>query len=176
MNPVTRDLRWADQSVIPYYCIDKHGSIYNNLDRSFNVIYKQKGKKKQYWHALLRFRGRDRWLAVHRLMCYTWLGEFPHPLRFICDHIDSNSLNNEMCNLRYLTIRGNNLNRKGVKGVIMHKGKWCPRIAGFVHKRFGHEDKEIASLLRKNLLQSYIRFTNRFPANDGYPHKNIMRF
>lgn len=177
----TRKLRWSDQTVIPHYVIDRSGRITCTMDEDMEVLYKQrcskKGKKrKYYWHALIRRNKRDMWLAVHRLMCYSWLGEFPHPLRFICDHIDSNSLNNELWNLRYLTIRGNNLNRAGVIGVVEENGIWFPRIAGFTHKKFGHPDKEFAQLLRHNLVQSYIRYTNRCPDSDSYPHYKIHCF
>ena len=176
-----KKLRWSDQSIIPHYEINKKGIITCTMGEEFEVLYKQKNcgknkKPKLYWHALIRRNRQDRWLAVHRLMCYSWHGSFPHPLRFICDHIDSNSLNNNLWNLRYLTIRGNNLNRAGVIGVVKEDGLWFPRIVGYVHKRFGHEDKEFSRMLRQNLVQSYIRYTMRFPDSDSYPHKNIHCF
>ena len=176
-----RKLRWRDQRVIPHYEIDRHGTIRCTLSDEFEVLYKQKcspkgNKPKYYWYALIRRNAKDKWIAIHRLMCYTWLGEFPHALRFICDHVDSDSTNNELYNLRYLTIRGNNLNRSGVHGLVFEDGKWIPRIAGYVHRRYGHTDLDFARGLRHTLLQSYIRYTSRFPDSDGYPHKRISNF
>lgn len=174
-------LRWVDQTVIPNFEINRHGQIRCTLSDELEILYKQKSsnkgnKPKPYWFALIRKDHRDKWLAIHRLMCYSWLGEFPHPLRYICDHVDGCSTNNELWNLRYLTIRGNNLNRKGVCGVVLDEGKWYPRIAGFVHKRYGHPDFDFAKKLRETLLQCYIRFTNKHPDSDGYPHWQITRF
>ena len=174
-----RLVRWKNQAVLRAYEIDRYGNISCTIG-DLEVLYKRKlspgKKKKYYWHALLRIFNRDRWVAIHRIMCYTWLGAFPHPLRRICDHIDSDSENNKFWNLRYLTIRGNNLNRAGVKGVVERDGKWYPRIAGFVHEKYGHDCIEFAQKLRYTLLQSYIRYTMRFPENDHYPHRKIYEF
>lgn len=174
-------LRWLDEKLIPHYEISRTGIIRCTLGDDMEILYKQKSshkgnKPKPYWFALIRKESCDKWLAVHRLMCYSWLGSFPHPLRYICDHIDGDSTNNHLWNFRYLTIRGNNLNRKGVKGVVLVDGKWCPRIAGFVHKKYGHEDMAFAKELRSIMLQSYIRYTSYYPNSDGYPHRLITRF
>ena len=173
-----RTVRWKNQSRLVHYEIDRAGNV--ECVMGLDVLYRRKrspGKKtKYYWHVLLRVFGRDRWIAVHRLMAYTWLGEFPHPLRRICDHIDSNSENNNSWNLRYLTIRGNNLNRAGVLGVVEKDGMWFPRIAGHVHYRYGDNDKELVQQVRHTLLQSYIRYTMRYPENSDYPHTKIYAF
>ena len=178
---VSKPLRWVNQQLIPHYRIDEFGIVTSTLDSTYVIPSKKMcsytdKNKKYYQYVLVRFRGRDRWRAIHRLMCYSWLGAFPHPLRYICDHINGDSLENNLWNLRYLTIRGNNLNRKNVVGVVSRNGLWCPRIAGFVHKRFGHEDKQFAQIIRRQLLDCYIRYTNRCPGADGYPHHNITSF
>ena len=173
-----RTARWRDQSLIKHYQIDRKGNVTCIL--GLDVLYRRKlspGKTpKYYWHVLLRLFGRDRWIAVHRLMAYTWLGSFPHPLRRICDHIDSNSENNNSWNLRYLTIRGNNLNRAGVSGVVQKEGIWYPRIAGYIHHKYGNKCHNLVKEMRHTLLQSYIRYTMRFPENCDYPHEKIYCF
>ena len=142
-------LRWVDQTVIPHFEINRHGHIRCTLSDELEILYKQKESNK---------------------------GNKPKPYWFALIRKDGCSTNNELWNLRYLTIRGNNLNRKGVCGVVLDEGKWYPRIAGFVHKRYGHPDFDFAKQLRETLLQCYIRFTNKHPDSDGYPHWQITRF
>ena len=178
---MSKPLRWVNQQLIPYFQIDPFGNISSTLDTDYDIPSKEicsptDKLKKYYRYVLIRFGGRDRWRAVHRLMCYSWLGGFPHPLRYICDHINGDSLENSLWNLRYLTISGNNLNRKNVIGVVKYNDLWCPRIAGFIHKRYGHVDKEFAKVIRQQLVLCYIRYTNRCPGADGYPHQNITAF
>ena len=66
--------------------------------------------------------GKLQWFYVHRLMAYSWLGPQPHPLRNIIDHIDGDSLNNSIQNLRWVTATGNQLNKK-CHGIFEQDGK-----------------------------------------------------
>ena len=92
---------------------------------------------------------------IHRLI-WAWHGNFLEPNQEI-DHIDGNSLNNCIENLRAATRKQNNENRKranknsksGEKGVmklrINRKSKWCAQIQhnGKVIRSY-HETKEDA--------------------------------
>ena len=108
-------------------------------------------------------------------MAYSWIGLSPHLLRNIVDHRDGDSLNNAVWNLRYVTVSANNLNRRGVCGVVERGGIWYPKFCAYVHRNFASDSKEHAQEIRAILLESYIRYSNRFPGSD-YPHARIFRY
>ena len=85
-------------------------------------------------------------------------------------------MNNAVWNLRYVTVSANNLNRAGVLGVVKRDGMWFPRFCHFIHRNFASECKEHAQEIRAILLESYIRYSNRFPGHDDYPHERIFRY
>ena len=135
------------------------------------------GKKKKYWQVQIMRCGDLKWYYVHRLMGYSWLGSQPHPLRYIIDHINGDSLDNSVENLRWVTPTGNNFNKRGY-GVFECGGLYCPRIAGFIHSRYATADKELCIEMRDILVQSYVRYSCRFPKKDScdYPHYSIHKF
>jgi len=66
-------------------------------------------------------------VSCHQLAWYLMTNEIPD----IIDHIDGDRSNNKFSNLRSITKRKNNFNRKNVKGYDYHKGRnkcWCARI------------------------------------------------
>ena len=140
------------------------------------IVKNRKGKA--YTYVFLVHESRLRWLALHRLMAFSWLGP-PPLLRNIVDHRDGNSLNNNVQNLRWLTVGGNNLNRVPANGTVYlpETAKYAPRIAGFVHKRYQFPTKEDCQWFRKLLVEAYVRFTMRFPERgNDYPHTIIYRY
>ena len=116
------------------------------------------------------------WFYVHRLMGFSWLDTPDSPLKFIVDHRDGDGLNNAVENLRWVTISGNNLNRK-CYGLVEKSGIFFPKIAGYVHTRYGTDDRELALTLRSLLVECYIRYNSRHPAcGSGFPHIWIHKY
>ena len=168
----TRPLR-CKAGLIKHFVIDGLGNISLADGSDFPIPTRISGRKKKYAQVQLMRSGTLRWYYVHRLVCFSWKGPSPHKLRNIVDHIDGNSLNNAVSNLRWVTIRGNNLNIKG-KGVYEGNNRFMPKIAGFVHHRYASEDREVAELMRDQLVECYVRYNCRFPENGGdYPHHSI---
>jgi hypothetical protein len=98
----------------------------------------------------------------HRIIFLMHYGFFPDQV----DHIDGNTLNNCIENLRAATTFGNNQNRKkssnntsGHKGVVWHKGKkkWQVQISvNNKYKCFGSfEDLELADLVAQEARDKY---------------------
>ena len=100
---------------------------------------------KVYRYVYLRHSGLWSWFPLHRIMAYSWIGLSPHLLRNIVDHRDGDSLNNAVWNLRYVTVSVNNLNRRGVCGVVERGGLWYPKFCAYVHRNFASESKAWAS-------------------------------
>lgn len=76
--------------------------------------YSQVGKGTFYAHTKID----NKWVYVHRLLAKTPIGMFT-------DHIDGNGLNNCKSNLRIVSVRENNLNRKmNVNSQHKYKGVW----------------------------------------------------
>ena len=157
-----------------YYEISKNGTV-RVSEVEINIPSRIKGtKKKVYKQVQLMIGGTIRWFYLHRIVIMSFKGPPTHPRRNIVDHIDGDSLNNNLYNLRYLTCRANNLNR--ATGLYKRDDIYYPRIAGFVHKQYGTEDSELAVVIRKNLVNKYIRWANRFPDKNQYPHEIISKF
>jgi hypothetical protein len=97
---------------------------------------------------------RYRQYCVHRLIWEWHYGSIPEG--YIIDHIDGNSLNNKIENLRMATDSQNQHNSKkpknntsGIKGVSPSRGKWKVTIylndKGYFFGRF--DDLELAELI-----------------------------
>ena len=98
----------------------------------------------------------------HRIIFLIHYGFFPDQV----DHVDGNTLNNCIENLRAATTFGNNQNRKkganntsGLKGVVWHKGKkkWQVQMSvNNKYKCFGSfEDLELADLVAQEARDKY---------------------
>ena len=158
---------------IKHFVIDATGYIALEDGSEYPIPRRLAGKKKQYEQVQLMRHGTLRWYYVHILVCCSWHGPPPHRMRIIVDHIDGNSLNNEVSNLRWVTIRANNLNTKCRK-LYSEAGVYYPKICGFVHHRYGCKDEDLAHAIRENLVQSYIRYNCRYPENgNAFPHRSI---
>ena len=161
---------------IRFFEIDSRGNISCTVDGEYTVPTRIRGKKKQYCQAQLMRAGTLKWYYVHRLMAFSWLGEPPHILRFLVDHSNGNSLDNTVDNLRWVTPTANNINKRCL-GIQCEDGEYYPRIAGYDHKRYRTADRELAILLRNQLVQSYVRYNCRFPdSGSSFPHKSIHKY
>ena len=170
-----RPLRCKD-GIIRFFEIDARGNISCTADPDYRVPTRIAGKKKMYCQAQLLRNGDLRWYYVHRLMAFSWLGESPHFLRTIVDHQNGNSLDNAVHNLRWVTQTANNINKK-CYGLVEEDGYFIPRISGFNHRRFRTTDKDLALMLRAQLVESYVRYNTRFPDNgSGFPHYSIHKY
>ena len=167
----------VDRVPIQNFEVSERGDVRCTMDNSMEIETLDRERSgKTYRYVYLRHGGVWRWFPVHRIVAFAWLGASPHPLRNIVDHRDGDSLNNAVWNLRYVTVSANNLNRKGVCGVVERDGRWFPRFCHFIHRNFGSETEDHAKEVRAILRESYIRYSNRFPDHDDYPHHRIFRY
>ena len=165
--------------VIKHFVIDAQGTVSCLMDTDYCIPTRKTGKgDKLYMQVHLLFRGILRWFYVHRLMAYSWHGPSRHKLLRIVDHRDSNSLNNCVDNLRWVTILANNINKKCI-GIVQIEDTelYAPKISGFTHKRFADTDIELVQELRKHLVECYIRYNTRYPENgNNFPHSSIHNY
>ena len=159
------------------FSIQADGTIYWKLVPEHEFPKRLAGKKKKYWQIQLMRNGDVKWYYVHRLMGYSWLGSPPHRLRYIVDHINGDSLDNTVENLRWVTPTGNQLNKK-CYGLVECSGFFVPKVAGFLHLRYATEDEQLCHEMRDKLVQSYVRYSCRFPEKDScdYPHYSIHKY
>ena len=168
----TRPLR-CKTGLIKHFRIDAVGNITLQNGEDYIIPRRVRGRSKKYEQVQLMRGGTMRWYYVHILVCCSWRGPPPHPLRGIVDHVDSNSLNNTITNLRWVTIRANNINKK-CYGLHEEDGVYYPKVAGFVHYRYGTQDEDVAKTMRRALVESYVRYNCRFPENgNAFPHRCI---
>jgi len=164
------------QGLIRNFVIDSRGQVTCTADPDYNIPSRLSGKKKVYKQVQLMRGGTTKWYYVHRLQAYSWLGESPHLLRYIVDHIDGDSLNNGVNNLRWVTPTANNINKR-CDGIVVQDGMFIPRIAGFNHVRYKTTDRELCQMIRRNLVESYVRYNCRFPeVGSDFPHFSISNY
>ena len=157
-----------------YYEISKCGCLRVS---QFEMIIPTRvvGKRKKFYKQVqLLVSGHLKWFYLHRLVQMSYRGKPTHPKRHIVDHRDSNSLNNNLYNLRYCTTRANNLNRKC--GLFQKNGVYYPKIASYIHYKYGTEDVELARTIREKLVEKYVIWANRYPNTEKYPHEKISKF
>ena len=112
----------------PGFFVSKCGRVFgphnNNplYERKWKLSKCPKGRKqKNVPYFLVAIN--KKWRRIHRLLCETYVGPIPFD-GAVVDHIDGNTLNNNIDNLRWCTQRMNLLNRHdNVKGyyVRIHK-------------------------------------------------------
>jgi len=121
--------------------------------------------------SVLWFDGSTKWIKLHRIAWLMVYGEWP---KGVIDHINGDPSDNRMCNLRDVTERSNQTNRRyvggksGIYGVTWskHHKKWLVRISDMNKKQIylGYYDNiDDAIAVRK---QAELRY--------GY-HKNHGR-
>lgn len=99
------------------------------------IFLKQLENDWGYLHVKLSRDGKSKCRSVHQLVAESFLGHVPCGHKIVVDHIDFNTKNNKLPNLRLISTRENNSNKKyaGVSkytGVTWDKsrGKWAARI------------------------------------------------
>ena len=158
---------------IKYWSISFNGELVCDLDPNYTPEYRVRGKKKQYRQCQLLFAGKHTWFYVHRLVAFSWLPRPQHKALKVVDHKDGNSLNNAASNIRFVTYRANNINKKCC-GVVERNGVYIPKIMGYEHIRYGSPCKETAQYARNLLAECYVRYCTRFPDNSHtIPHNKI---
>jgi len=92
------------------YKINKKGEIYSCfLNRFLSLRINQDG----YYHYTLCKDNIKKYVVAHRIVAKQFI---PNPDNLpLIDHIDRNRLNNNVDNLRWVTLRQNQLNRKDTK-------------------------------------------------------------
>lgn len=109
--------------------------------RSLNYMGK-KGKiqelklglhKKKYFRVILGKNGSNKLFLIHQLVAMVFLGHIPKGHELLVDHINSNSFDNRIENLKITTHRGNLSKERTVKsglpvGVSKYRGKYTSRI------------------------------------------------
>jgi len=124
----------------PNYLIYEDGRVYN---KKFNRPLKAINSKKGYRNLWLSHNGIKKLHKIHRLVAIHYI---PNPQNLpVVDHIDRNTLNNHISNLRWVSFQGNSHNQKKMphsiaKGVrISPNGKYRAYIS-FVNKETNQRD------------------------------------
>ena len=119
----------------PGFFVSKCGRVfgpnYNNplYERKWKLSISGRSMFPYYKVAINR-----KWRRLHRLLCETYVGPIPFD-GAIVDHIDGNTLNNNIDNLRWCTPRMSLLNRHvNVKGYRVCKKKKGIRYEVPIHK------------------------------------------
>ena len=169
-------LRWKHGRVRGW-TIDGKGNLLCEYDPDYLPTYRVRGYKRKYYRQVqVMIHGRLQWFYVHRLMAFSWLTKPRNPLKRIVDHRNGDSLCNDIQNLRWVTVTGNNLNKK-CYGLEESVGMFYPRVAGHTHWKYGSCNAEDAKETRKLLVECYVRYNNRFPnCGSEWPHESIFRY
>jgi len=116
------------------YQVSNLGRV-KSLKRSKEVVLKLMDDTKGYLCLSLYKDGVKRTRKVHRLVAEAFLGHKPNGMKLVVDHIDHDTKNNKVSNLRVVTQRQNasHLKKNGSSkytGVYLFKrtGKWVARI------------------------------------------------
>lgn len=153
------------------YEISNHGRVRNVITERILKSFKTGGKRKQYLAVDLKHKT----VKIHKLVADAFI-ENPNEYKII-DHIDGNSLNNNVDNLRWTTNTINTINSKmskyntsGITGVCFIKtrnswvatwqneeGKHCSKT--FSLKQYGNNKaKELAIAYRKKMEKTLPRY------------------
>ena len=110
MNQLPNNLRYAVIQGYNNYVIYENGEVYNShtkkrLAQSLN----NKDKEKGYYIVKLYNEDGKKNFKIHRLLAQYFIPN--NDIKKICvDHIDRNSHNNDLSNLRWVTVKENNSN------------------------------------------------------------------
>ena len=85
--------------------------------------------KKGYGQIVIMIDGRNAFFGAHRVAWALHHGEWP---RLMLDHIDHDTLNNRITNLRLASPRENSSHKREIRGAVASKGVyWIGRLGKF---------------------------------------------
>ena len=144
------------------YTIDREGKVFNTkFDRFLNPSLNKEG----YLQLTLSKNGKVKTFSLHQLLALAYI---PNPEnKPTVDHIDVNTSNNNLSNLRWATQSEQNENR-GAYGEIKHKlicyeykkngyKYYCIKKKGYFHKLLNVEKYTLKDVvdLRRSFLMYY---------------------
>ena len=98
------------------YSICENGDVFSKRRRGGGGKLTSYINKRGYYSVTLYDKDRSKTFTIHRLLAMCFI---PNPEnKPVVDHIDRNTLNNSLDNLRWATIKENNNNREKGKGWI----------------------------------------------------------
>ena len=142
------------------YKINKEGQVWGVKRQKF---LKPCIDRCGYYRVKLFNNGKSIYFAVHRLLCLQFL---PNPNNLpVVDHIDRNRSNNNLDNLRWVSIRGNNHN-KTYQNKTGHKNIY-PHYPGFL----------VCIHLEKKTNQKYFKtIEESISYRDNFYRENNLHF
>jgi hypothetical protein len=125
------DTQWIQVEGYDNYFVNKDGEVKNN--KKGNIL-KSRDNGSGYYIVDLCKQGKKKTHSVHRLIGIAFIEKTNE--KYDCvDHIDRNSRNNNISNLRWIDKSGNNRNKKvpnkhGYTGVYQKDNLFCSSIRG----------------------------------------------
>jgi hypothetical protein len=114
------------------YSVDEMGTIYSRKGRVLKGSTNSNGYRQIFTYRNCKNTGS---YLVHRMVWETFKG--PVPDGYVVDHINMDTSDNRLENLRLLTFQQNLLHRES-KNYCLVNGKWIVKITQFgKHKYFG---------------------------------------
>ena len=144
------------------YGISEEGEIYSYRLKRFLKIFLDRG----YYRVNLTKDGKRYLKLLHRLLAETFIPN-PNNLLFV-DHVDRNTKNNSLSNLRWVTRQQNNMNASKTKGNTssLYKGV-C----------WNKQKKKWQSSIQINGRDIYLGlFNNEIEASRAYNEKALELF
>jgi len=146
-----------------FYDIDSTGNIYglerlDDMGRKVSSrLLKQRINKKKYslngyFKITLTKNGKRSHFETHCLVAENFIG--PRPKGFVVDHIDGNSLNNNVNNLHYVTSRENTIRGRVSNGIVGVTERLDQINRFVVYKMFNRINYYIGSYFTPELASS----------------------
>lgn len=111
------EYEWFQVPFIRNCYVSKCGKVSSDVYGNIRILKTApRGKKLKYERVCITRGGHKYNYYVHKIIANTFLGDTPKGMEI--HHIDGDSLNNNLSNLKFVTSRENNQNRK-IKGKYM---------------------------------------------------------
>ena len=105
--PKSKGEKWKTIKGYNRYRVSNKGRVYSMIKNNMLKPHKHHGE--YYTVKLVNNKGKRKFLRVHRLVAENFIGAIPENM--VVDHIDRNKINNNLENLRIVTVSINNKNR-----------------------------------------------------------------